>query len=775
MRKLITFLVFCTTFIAKSYSQTGEVRGFVYMSNNGEPLGFVNIIIKENRLGTASDENGFYSIAKLEPGKYTLICTSLGYDSSVVKIEIKPNRITKLDFFLKESSYDFNEITVSAEKLKKETTTTVGEIKITPKQLKQIPTVGGEPDLVQYLQVLPGVVFSGDQGGQLYIRGGSPVMNKVLLDGMTIYNPFHSIGLFSVFDADIIKSVDVYSAGYGAEYGGRISAIVDVKTRDGNKNNLAGKINTNPFTSKLLLEGPLKKFKQGKGNSSFIVSYKNSYLDKSANIFYNYVGTDKLPYSFSDLYTKLSFNASNGSKINFFYFDFKDKVDFKNTTSYGWTSKGFGSKFLLIPDGTKTIIDGNFAYSKYLINQKELDNKPRSSGIDGFDLGLNFNYFINNDELHYGMQLTGFKTDFQIYNSADRYIVQTENTTELNAFINYKKVFKKRFIFEPGFRLQHYASLNNTSPEPRLRLKYLITKEIRFKTAGGFYSQNLISAISDRDVVNLFYGFLSGPDDLPQQIGDKAITNRMQTSRHAVAGFEFDPTKKSEINVEAYIKDFTQIANINRDKIYDDNRENQTKPEQLRKDFIVETGVAKGFDVTYKFTGKQLYLWTVYSYNIVNRYDGVRFYQPHFDRRHNINVVTSYGFGKKQEKEYVWECNLRWNFGSGFPFTLTQGFYENIDFAGGANSNYTTDNGSLGINYAQLNTGRLPYYHRLDFSTKRTINMYDKKTKALRKLEVIASCTNVYNRENIFYFDRVSYKRVNQLPILPSIAISYSF
>jgi hypothetical protein len=735
MRKLLTFLVICTTFIFKSYSQTGEVRGFVYTADFGEPLGFVNILVKETRQGTASDENGFYSIAKLEPGKYTLICTSLGYDSSVV--------------------------TISAEKLKKETTTTVGEIKITPKQLKQIPTVGGEPDLVQYLQVLPGVVFSGDQGGQLYIRGGSPVMNKVLLDGMTIYNPFHSIGLFSVFDADIIKSVDVYSAGYGAEYGGRISAIVDVKTRDGNKNKLAGKINPNPFTSKVLLEGPLKKFKQGEGNSSYIVSYKNSYLDKSANVFYDYVGTDQLPYSFSDLYTKLSFNASNGSKINFFYFDFKDKVDFKNTTSYDWKSK--------------TIIDGNFAYSKYLINQKEKDNKPRSSGIDGFDLGLNFNYFINNDELHYGMQLTGFKTDFQIYNSADRLIVQSENTTELNAFINYKKIFKKRFIFEPGFRLQHYASLNNTSPEPRLRMKYLITKEIRFKAAGGFYSQNLISAISDRDVVNLFYGFLSGPDDLPEKIGNTEIINRMQTARHAVGGFEFDLSKKSELNVEAYIKDFTQIANINRDKIYDDNRENQSKPEQLRKDFIVETGVAKGFDVTFKHTGKQLYLWLVYSYNIVNRFDGVRHYQPHFDRRHNINVVTSYGFGKKEEKEYVWETNLRWNFGSGFPFTLTQGFYENIDFAGGTNTDYTADNGNLGINYAQLNTGRLPYYHRLDLSIKRTINMYDKKTKALKKIEVIGSCTNVYNRENIFYFDRVSYKRVNQLPILPSLAVSYSF
>jgi hypothetical protein len=116
MRKLLTFLVICTTLVIKSYSQTGEVRGFVYTADNGEPVGFVNILIKETRQGTASDENGFYSIAKLEPGKYTMICTSLGYDSNVVKIEIKANRIVKHDFFLTENSYDFDVVTVSAEK-----------------------------------------------------------------------------------------------------------------------------------------------------------------------------------------------------------------------------------------------------------------------------------------------------------------------------------------------------------------------------------------------------------------------------------------------------------------------------------------------------------------------------------------------------------------------------------------------------------------------------------------------------------------------------------
>ena len=166
-----------------------------------------------------------------------------------------------------------------------------------------------------------------------------------------------------------------------------------------------------------------------------------------------------------------------------------------------------------------------------------------------------------------------------------------------------------------------------------------------------------------------------------------------------------------------------------------------------------------------------MYLWNVYSFNIVNRYDGRREYQPHFDRRHNINIVGSYDFGK----DLVWNANVRWNFGSGFPFTLTQGFYERLDFNGGASTDYTSTNGELGILYDDLNKGRLPYYHRLDASVKRRINFKRKAQNSNRKAEIIASVTNVYNRQNIFYFDRINYKRENQLPLLPSLSISYSF
>jgi hypothetical protein len=755
-----------------SQGQNAEIRGFVFDKESGEPIPYATVVLSGGNQGSVSDDNGFYTLADVPIGKYQVYAIVVGYDSGNMKVVVNsPQGIFAQNLYLTSQSSLLDDAIVSGQSQKKKTTTTIGEINITPRQLRQIPTVGGEPDLVQYLQVLPGVVFSGDQGGQLYIRGGSPVMNKVLLDGMTIYNPFHSIGLFSVFDADIIKSADVYSAGFSAEYGGRISAIVDVQTRDGDRNHLAGKVNVNPFTSKVMIEGPLKKYVPEKGSSSFIVSYKNSYLDKSSKLFYNYVGEGQLPYSFSDLYTKLSFNSASGSYFKLFYFDYNDNVAFENTTSYNWNSNGLGSKFLLVPTGSKTLIDGFFAFSNYEIEQKEQTAAPRSSAIDGFNVGLNFSYFKNNDEFKYGIELNGFTTDFRIVNANGRKITQEENTTELTGFLNYKKIVGKKLIIEPGFRIQYYSSLGNTSYEPRLRAKYLITSRLRAKVAAGLYSQNLLSAVSDRDVVNLFYGFLSGPDDLPTMLGDRGITHRMQTAQHLVGGFEYDINRKSEVNVEGYAKDFTQVSNINRDKIYDDNQDNVSKPVYQRKDYIVEEGLAYGFDVTYKYQDKDLYFWFVYSWNNVSRYDGIRNYQPHFDRRHNLNIVSSYQFG--EDKSF--EANLRWNYGSGFPFTLTQGFYENLDFSGGVSTDYVKANGDLGISYADLNTGRLPYYHRLDVSVKKTIIFEERKGKPSKFLEIIASCTNVYNRQNIFYFDRVSYKRVNQLPILPSLAVGYKF
>ena len=285
---LLTLLGILST--VQLYAQgTGTVRGFVYDKATGEPVLFTNVYLKGTTLGAATDVNGYYSITKIPVGSYFLMVTSVEYDTLSTQVDIVAGEILTKKLYLEKRTISLTTVNISAEKQEAKTEVKASVTKITPKELKQLPSVGGEPDLVQYLQVLPGVVFSGDQGGQLYIRGGTPVQNKVLLDGMVVYNPFHSIGLFSVFDTDIIRNADVYAGGFGSEYGGRISSVMDIKTRDGNKKRFGGKISTNPFVSKVLFEGPIKKAaKEGDGDASFIISGKSSFLDKTSKSLYSY-------------------------------------------------------------------------------------------------------------------------------------------------------------------------------------------------------------------------------------------------------------------------------------------------------------------------------------------------------------------------------------------------------------------------------------------------------------------------------------------------------
>ena len=755
-------------------AQTGTVRGFVYDKSNGEPIIFTNVYLKGTTYGVATDVNGYYSISKVKEGKYFLTVSYVGYDLLSIPITITKDKILTKKLYLVKLSIKLDEFTVTAEKQEKQKAIYASIVKITPKQIEKIPSMGSEPDLAQYLQVVPGVIFTGDQGGQLYIRGGSPIQNKVLLDGMIVYNPFHSIGLFSVFDSDIIRNADIFTGGFGAEYGGRISSIMNITTRDGNKQRISGKISSNPFGSKLLLEGPINKATENGGSSSYLFSAKTSYLEQTSKSLYRYANEDGLPFNYNDFYGKVSINSQNGSKVSFFGFNFSDRVNnYKLLSNLNWSETGAGTSIILIPSNSSVLIKTNFAYSRYFIELNSQDQTPRNSLINGYNLGLSFIYYFGDDKLDYGIETLGFKTNFEYTNSLDREIYQEENTTELAGYVTYKHSFGKLLI-EPSFRLQYYASLSEISPEPRLGMKYKINDDLRLKFAGGFYSQNLIASNSDRDVVNLFSGFLSGTSNIQNEFDGNPIKTKLQKSQHLIFGVEYDITNRLNVNIEGYFKNNSQLTNLNRNKIFDDVYSNYEIPDCLKKDFIVETGDAYGVDFLIKYDYKRVFLWLVYSLGYVDRNAEVvgenkqviiEKYSPHFDRRHNVNFISSYTFGK----DLNWEFSARWNIGSGFPFTQTSGFYEFVPFTD-INTDYTTANGNLGIIYSNINEGRLPYYHRLDVALKHKFEISDNTT-----LETSLSITNVYNRNNIFYFDRIKHERVDQLPFLPSFGLSLKF
>lgn len=740
-------------------TQNAVIRGTVLDQGSGEPVAFATVRLQGTSIGVTTDLDGIFSITGLKPGDYVVEISYLGYDSLSLAVTLKPGEIFSRRLLMKESSIQLQTVDVSAAREAAKTEVQVSKMMVTPRQIKSLPSTGGAADIAQYLPVLPGIVFTGDQGGQLYIRGGSPVQNKILLDGMVIYNPFHSIGLFSVFETEAIRNIDVMTGGFSAEYGGRVSAIVDITTREGNMKRLSGLIGVNPFQTNVLLEGPIRRLEDDRPtSSSFLVTAKQGYLHRTANKLYPYAtnADTGLPFSYRDLYGKMTFMAGSASRISLFGFSFEDEVDYGSTARLNWENQGGGMKVSVVPGNSNAIIGAQISYTDYKIRLRQADNRPRNSRVSAFNIALDFTFFGLNNEFKYGFDIHGFNTDFAFTNFLDYRVQQESFNTDISGFFKYKQKFGD-LIIEPSFRMIYYSSLSDMELEPRLGMKYNLTEYLRIKLAGGFYSQNLLSSVNELDVVNLFVGFLSGPDEPFNKPGTNRRTDhRLQKAIHGVGGVEVDLSRRITLNVEPYYKRFTQLIALNR------NRLRLADPS-----YQAETGDAYGVDFSLNYSTGDLTFWGTYSLAWVTRDDGTQVYPPIFDRRHNVNSLITYAFGPSKN----WEAALRWNFGSGFPFTLTQGFFAQYDLQDGINSDILTGNGDLGVIYDEKrNNGRLPSYHRLDLSLKRTW-----KFSKYTSLEANFSVTNAYNRNNIFFFDRVNYTRVDQLPILPSLGLTFKF
>ncbi len=740
-------------------SQSGTLRGHVYDKNTGEPIIYCNLLLENTKLGATTDYDGFFVMPNIPVGAYKLKVSYIGYDSSYTDVVVNSGGVVYKKILLEESSVTLGEVSVSAAREQQRTTVNVSQISVSPKQIKSLPSVGGEADIVQYLQVLPGIITTGDQGGQIFIRGGSPVQNKILLDGLNIFNPFHSVGFYSVFETEIVKNVDVFTGAFGAEHGGRISAVVDIKTREGNKVRQSGFLSGGPFMAKALLEGPIKKFDDSGTSVSYVLTGKKSLIQETSKNLYSYAAQDPnigLPFNFQDIYGKISMNTQNGSRVNLFGFNFDDGFRNPDLANINWNNVGGGLNFLLIPQGSNFVIDGLVGYSSYKVSLDEQDNLPRRSEVDEISVMLNFTNYGANNEIKYGVEMRSLRADFEFYNPFRNRIQQEQSTTEIGFFAKYRQIIGK-LIIEPSVRSQYYASLSQFTFEPRLGLKFNASDKLRFKAAAGRYTQNLLSTSDERDVVNLFNGFLTGPQSPITGLNGEPIRNRLQISNHAILGFEWDIFKNIQINVEGYIKDFPQLIVVNRNKL---------RPSDA--DFVIEEGQAYGIDFSIKYDNGPLYVWMTYSHGYVNRFDGRQTYPTIFDRRHNANFLTSYNLDKKA----TWQASVRWNLGSGFPFTLTRGFYNEQNFNNGVDADILTSNpDNLGIIYSSdRNSGRLPYYHRLDLSLTKNIK-FGKYTG----VEIVGSVTNAYNRPNMFYFNRITYNRVDQLPILPTLSVKFYF
>ena len=642
--------------------QTGGLRGLIVDQADQSPLNLAKVSLSAGgkTLESYTNNDGFYQVNGVQVGTYKVTFSRAGYAPQTIEIRVSADKNTFTRITMKESVIELDDVVIDARKQEKQTKVSTAVVQLNPKSIGTF-SIGGEPDLVRALQVMPGVITTGDQGGQLYIRGGAPIQNLVKLDGMILYNPFHSIGFFSVFETDILQSADVYTAGFGAEYGGRTSSVMDIRTRTGRRDRISGKVSASTYLGKALLEVPIGRKKNGIAPSSLLVSFKESLLDQAAPIFYPYVATeyDGLPFEFRDLFSKYTLETNGGNKLNIFGFNFSDAVRFAGGKSIAWNSVGYGTDFTVVPASSNTILQGHLAQSSYTITSTEIENRPRFSTINGFNGGLDFTYLLRKaDELKYGLEFIGYYTDYQFTNTVGRSLQQEDNTTELGIYFDYKRQ-QGRWLIQPGLRLHNYSTMGVLRVEPRFGFKYNASENVRIKGSAGRYSQNLIAANSDRDVVNLFYGFLSGGGiDLPSKIGDEDVQGTLQTADHVVLGVEFNPAPRWNVELEAYFKNFGMITNVNRFKLYDDIPQYANQPERLRKDFMVERGLARGIDALVTYEDKHWYLWAVYSLGRSSRYDGEQTYAPFFDRRHNTNFVVARKFAKQLE------VNLRWNYGS---------------------------------------------------------------------------------------------------------------
>jgi hypothetical protein len=774
MKIVISFLTFLF-FAFISFGQTGTLRGHIYDAESGEPIPFASVQLLNSDAGVISDLDGFFQLSELPSGKQKIQVSYLGYLDTLVEVDILSSKIKYQLVYLNRSTIELQTVDISASRERARTEIQIGQIQLSRENIKSLPSVGGESDIAQYLTALPGVVLSGDQGGQIFIRGGAPVQNRVLLDGQLIYNPFHSIGLFSVFETEIIRSVDVLSAGFNAEHGGRISAVMDIKTREGNKNRISGLASISPFQGKILVEGPIKPLKKENGTAiSFLVTGKYGWLDKTSphlyryavdSNFYSFAKNDTalssfkelgLPYQYQDLYGKISFMGENGSKVNLFGFSFTDQFKLPNIASQKWETFGGGMYFLLSPLQSPVRIEGNIGYSRYNLSLTEKNIGPRTSSLESYTARLDFMQVTKRTALEYGLELISLNTGFQFENPFNLTISQNDFTTEMAAFVRFKYQINK-FIFQPGFRMHYYASQGQFSPEPRVGLKYLWSDNFRLKMGAGLYSQNLISLANNQDVVQLFSGFLVGPETtLYRGDSNVPVKSRLQKANHIVAGFEWEPFKLFSVSVEGYQKTFNQLISLNR------NKRKPTDP-----DFLVEEGRAMGLDFAFAYKPSSFDIGLSYSLASVYETSNMVRFPTIFDRRHSLNFLFSYLSGKTKQ----WKWAAHWYVGSGFPFTQTQGFFEDNKLTDLLQTDIVRGNYPLGTLLAdEINGGRLSYYHRLDLSIQ-----YMHKLNKFAYIESTFALTNVYNRQNVFYLERISNQRVNQLPVIPSLNLTVGF
>lgn len=731
---LLVIITFSVTPSIKSQG-FGKLRGFVTDSTNGEALAYGNVFIQELKTGTSTDARGYYIINNIPVGNnYTVIVSYLGYQTQEKKVSITANKITQLNITLIPESLELQAVEKIGEKITEKNSTDIGLQKLTLRQLEVLPK-GVETDVFRSLQYLPGVQATGDVSAKYYVRGGTGDQNLVLLNGVTIYNPFHALGLFSVIDPEMINSLEFYKGGFAAEYGGRISSVLSVITKDGNKNKYSLKASSSYLTGKALVEGPIP-------HGSFMFTGRKSY---SNDILKKFLNDQNVPLDFYDASFKVNYSnpdlIDNG-KFLLFGFISGDKLNSPNPSEedFNWSTNLIGFEWFQVHNAP--------LYSKVGISLSRFDGevipnlsklKPRKNFVSDFSGTMDFTYLQDSeDEISAGFHFKILSTNLEIVNQKG---IQSEIESfggNFTLYGKYKLLRYDNFGADAGLRVN--SGLNSNQGfyfEPRLSLTYRPFDDIAIKAAWGIYQQEVTAVTDENEVISLFDPWIIIPNYL-----------KSSQSIHYIGGIDYDMFSELSLKLEGYYKRTIHLPIVNDEKAF-----------EFEPDLVSGKGESYGIEFTAKYSSLPVNFIVSYALGYAYKQLEAFIYYPKYDVRHSVNTSLEYHFTND------WSASIVWSFSSGLPFTRLIGYYDKYFISGFYSSSFQNGYYQPYPILGDKNLGRLPVYHRLDF------NLSKKFSFSFLNFYLDINLINIYNRKNIFYFKRDTGERVNMLPFLPTATL----
>ena len=776
-------LIILFTFNALQAQEKYTLNGYVRDATNGEELIGASLYLPSIKSGEVTNVYGFYALT-LPRGTYDIQVSYLGYTTQVLQVVLDQNK--ELNIAMAPKAVELEGVVVTDRPLDanvSEVQMSKNELKMD--QLRKLPALFGEVDILKAIQMLPGVITAGEGTSSFYVRGGSADQNLILIDEAPVYDPSHLFGLFSVFNADVIKDSELYKGGIPARYGGRLSSILDVRTRDGNNQNFEGSGGIGTLAARLAVEGPIQPEK-----SSYIFSARRSYAD----LFLKAAGQDNL-VGFYDLNAKVNWRSQNTNRFFVAFYAGRDNFNFGNDFNFGWGNATgtfrwnhlFNERLF----SNTSLIVSNFDYKLELMDPVQGFNWK--SNLQELSLKNDLSYYINQKhELSFGYHLTGRRyfparispnTDESIFETVE---LDKEYALDHAVYVADKFDISNRLTLDYGIRLSvfqnigpadvilyenpkdnidinrtgslHYKSFETikafVNPEPRVALRYKLAPDQSLKFSYNRMVQNT-HLISNGTVPVPFNTWSPSGYYLSPQIADQ------------FAGGYFRNFKDNqyEFSVEAYYKDFSNITDFadNAELLFNEDvvteyRQGQSWSTGLEL-FLVKT---KG-----DLTGQISYTLS----KTMRKVEGVnlnRWFPANYDRRNVVNLFATYDVDDR------WSIGVNFTYGTGRPITLPVGKFE----YDGYKPDYITER----------NGYRLPDYHRMDLSATYTSR---KNTHRKWKSEWVFSIYNVYNRKNPFtIYTRLKEddegklvgngtekeaRLISLFPILPSVTYNFKF